>query len=512
MKIIEILGLSFIFLISATLGILYSVYNTDPHHWGFIAGTVLDYIHGKQFFTDIYVQYGIGEPILFKFLNLIVPINYTSIGIFTSFAYALNLLIIYLSIKKLCNTTIALLLTFIIFQLHPYAIYPWPDYWAGLSLSLACFFLIHEKEEKASGWYAISGVLLFIAFLFRNTYLMSISAAGLSYLIFCVFNKNIRNKNIFITLVSFWGLFLIYLFWLSSNHTLQAWYEQSLGAGTTQYGVGVDNVLLLLKRVFLPAKFWLPNNQVTTTISALFYLSFYTLYLLLFKVRDKGIYVFLILLGLAGIVQATLGYELFRIQNACSPLYLGFAIFLGLKLPNALELLKRNKIKLILGIYLLLLVIKFPYSSSLFPLYEGTRANYNESKIPFYRWHRFQSNMQKYYDDLALLICDAKSRIVNRTPDSSIPYLCPNQENAFALPFYNESMLIRINAQKFAQMSRGEFNANDIIVVEASTKDIQLPLNSKVKLIEVGKVIRPKIQFYGNNTITVYRVNSQPTL
>jgi hypothetical protein len=165
MKIIEILGLSFIFLISATLGILYSVYNTDPHHWGFIAGTVLDYIHGKQFFTDIYVQYGIGEPILFKFLNLIVPINYTSIGIFTSFAYALNLLIIYLSIKKLCNTTIALLLTFIIFQLHPYAIYPWPDYWAGLSLSLACFSLIHEKEEKASGWYAISGVLLFIAFL-----------------------------------------------------------------------------------------------------------------------------------------------------------------------------------------------------------------------------------------------------------------------------------------------------------------------------------------------------------
>jgi hypothetical protein len=197
----------------------------------------------------------------------------------------------------------------------------------------------------------------------------------------------------------------------------------------------------------------------------------------------------------------------FEFKNACSPLYLGFAIFLGLKLPNALELLKRNKIKLILGFYLLLLVIKFPYSSSLFPLYEGNRANYNESKIPFYRWHRFLPEELKYYEDLYSFMCDGRKKIINLTMDSTIPYLCPDQENSLGLPFYHPPMLRMIHSEKFESKIIGDFSEDELIVAEIPVEGNKLPINPDIQLIEIGKTKRPaSIRFYGANTISVYRV------
>ena len=495
--------------VSATLGILYSIYNTDLHHWGLIAGTVLDYIHGLRFFSEIYIQYGIGESLLFNFLNHFFPINYTSIGIATSIGYALNLLVIYLSLRKLTSTTLATLLIAIIFLLHPYAIYPWPDYWAGLSLSLACYFLIDDKESKGSGHFALAGAFLFAAFIFRNTYLLSIIAASLAYCVFSVFNKKVRNKNTYISIFVFFGLIGIYLLWLMSNHTLSPWYEQSLGAASSQYRIGMSHILLLLKRVFLPAKFYLPNNQVTTTISALIYISIYTLYLLLFK-TSNGTAVFLTLLGLSGIVQATLGYEIFRIQNACSPLYLVFAVFIAMKLPNINAQLKQRKQQFIIGFYVVLLLVKFPHSSSLFPLYDGELHSYSESKAPFFRWHRFRADEKKYFDDLYLYMCDGHKKIVNRTMDSTIPYLCPNQSNAHGLPYYYPTMISMIVPGKIEAEDRGEFNEDEVVVAELPVEGLFLKPNPSVKLIEIGKANRPaSTRFFGENTVSVFRVEGQ---
>ncbi len=39
--------------VSVSLGTVYSVHNTDPHHWGVILSAALDFIGGKSLFTEI---------------------------------------------------------------------------------------------------------------------------------------------------------------------------------------------------------------------------------------------------------------------------------------------------------------------------------------------------------------------------------------------------------------------------------------------------------------------------
>jgi len=78
----------------------FSIYNSDLHHWGFIASHALDYINGGKLFKEIFVQYGVGQLVFFKFINYFYEINFTSTGIITSIVYSLNLIIIYFIIKR----------------------------------------------------------------------------------------------------------------------------------------------------------------------------------------------------------------------------------------------------------------------------------------------------------------------------------------------------------------------------------------------------------------------------
>ena len=94
---------------------LNSVYYSDLHHWGFIASHSLDYISGGLLFKNIFVQYGVGQLILFKFINYIYQINFSNIGIITSFFYCLNFLILYFILKRVSSNLIALSILIVIF-------------------------------------------------------------------------------------------------------------------------------------------------------------------------------------------------------------------------------------------------------------------------------------------------------------------------------------------------------------------------------------------------------------
>ena len=153
----------------ATLGAVYAIHNTDPHHWGFVLGTTLDFIYGRELFTQVYVQYGVGIPLLFKAINFVWPITYTNIGFLTSAVYAATLGVIFLSIEKLSSTKYAVALTVIAFLFHPYAVFPWPDYYAGFFLALACYVLLPVSTTPTIRRDVLAGTLLFLAFFFRNT-------------------------------------------------------------------------------------------------------------------------------------------------------------------------------------------------------------------------------------------------------------------------------------------------------------------------------------------------------
>jgi len=293
--------------------------------------------------------------------------------------------------------------------------------------------------------------------------------------------------------------------------TLGLWYEESIGAASDQYGLGFNSILGLLKKIFMPYKFYLPNNQLTTTMSVLIWVSLYIFYVFIFK-SDRyqerlkpstySIVVFLALLGFAGLIQEMLIFEIFRFQNSCSPLYLVITIFIVLNLPKIEQILKRRIVQAAIGIYFILLIAKFPHAASWFPIYEGSFSSFSESKIPIFKWHRFEPDVQAYYDDLSRHLCDGRKKIINITFDSTIPYLCQNQENALAVPIYYLPMVSYINPEKFAAIERGEFHEDELIV----TEKIPLPVFPKVKLIELGKIVRPKTIRFWPGSIVMYRV------
>jgi hypothetical protein len=512
-KTLEALWLIFMSACSLTLGVLYSIHNTDSHHWGFICGTALDYIQGKQFFRDIYIQYGVGESLLFKALNPFIPINFTSIGVLTSIAYCINLLLIYLNLKKISNGTLALILSVCVFLLNPYAIVPWPDYWAGLMLSAACFFLLHEGRS-ATRASVIAGIFLFLGFIFRYTYGLSFALAGISFWVFTLFKKDLRSKKIHVCLMVFLSLSGVYLLSLMQDQTFRLWYAQSIGAASSQYSIGNEAVMGLLKKIFLPHKVYLPNNQITTTMSVLFWLGLYSLYLLLFRVKkskttrnhfNSSALLFVVLLGLAGILQEMLIFEIFRFQNSCSPLYLIFAFLIILKFPDIQALLNKKIAQALIAIYIMLLIAKFPHSASWHPVYEGSFDSYSKSNIPLFAGHRFRPDVKKYYDDLFLYLCDGKSKILNLTFDSTIPYLCPGQKNALKIPFFYPPLVKNSNPDQLLEIEQGLFAVDTLIVAE----NVPPPVQSHLQLVELGKFKRPESIRFWTNLVLVYRVENK---
>jgi hypothetical protein len=514
MKKYEIFWLIFMSIVSIAVGWTYALHQTDVHHWGFIAGTALDYIRGRELYSDMYVQYGAGQPILFKFLNHFLPVNYTSIGIISDFIYALNLIVIYFGVRKLSSALWAVAITAAALCIHSFPVYPWPDYYGGLFLSLGCFSLIHKKDDTGGRFAVLSGLFLFIAFIFRNTYLINLFAAFFTYSVFSLFFRQIRNKKIFISMAVFISMAIAYFAFLYLQGNLHHWFLETLETSQSQYGVfSAEPILKLLGHVFLPLKPWLPANLVTTTWSFLFYLGFFCIGISLFKKNhtlvkktepEPGILLILSLIGLAGTIQTMVIWEGFRLQNACSPLYFVFAVFIFNYFPDLKMALKSRKFQIAFLFYFVILAARFPHGSTLWPLYDGRLESYSESKIPYFKFHRFGVEEEAYYTDMRKYLCDGQRKIINLTLDSTIPFLCEGQKNGLVLPFFIENFEMKLNPKKAEDIKIGFFTADEVIV-----SDGPMVANLAIKLVETATLMRPaSTRWWGRTPVRIYHAES----
>ena len=489
---------------SVFLGTIYSIFNTDPHHWGFIVGTAVDFIHGKSLFTEIYVQYGVGQMILFKLLSYAIPINYTTVGIITSFAYALNFPILFACVKRISKSTHAILITALVFLIHPFAIYPWPDYFAGLSISLSCYFLVTAKQDNGHLRYAQSGVFLFLAFLFRNTYLLSIVTTIILYVCLSSFNKSHKEKPCYPAISVFLGLFASYYAFLLYQGNAVHWYVQNFGAALSVHGYGLDSVIRMVYDLVFTE-----NLSFSVFLGLLVINS----YMIIFMYKnadnhskvlvhpDPWVGIFFCLLGCSGISQSIHILEIFRLQNAAIPLYLGLSLFLQTKVFSDLRANNLSGTNISIGILIAILIFRFPFilggspnASAIWPIIPKVLArsiqdsfqSFAKSDILIFNLHLFQAAEKKYYEELYAHLCDGKRRIVNLTMDSTVPYLCPGQDNALSLPFYNYQLLHKINEREARRVLAGEFLASDVIVT-----DLPPPLNKDIVLQLIGTIERP---------------------
>ena len=84
-------GSFLISLLSFTLGFIYMKYSTDIHHWSFILEPYFEYSMGKEFYKEIYLQYGEGYLWFMSLLSNLVTINFFNLGLLTSFIFSINL-------------------------------------------------------------------------------------------------------------------------------------------------------------------------------------------------------------------------------------------------------------------------------------------------------------------------------------------------------------------------------------------------------------------------------------
>lgn len=489
-----------------TLGTVYAVHNSDSPHWGFILGTTLDFQAGRDLFTEVYIQYGIGLILLQVSLSKIIPITYTSIGVFVALIYACTLLLIYLSLELVTARSIAILVSLIALLIHPYSIYPWPDYMAGFTLAITVYILLRSPKFNP-GSYIVVGLLLFVCFLFRSTYLINIAASGLLFAAGGLVHRRLRHSGIALSYAVFIFAVSTYLTILYSKGTLALWYTQAFGAASQNYGVGLRSVLGLIKDLAIP-------NFLQAAFFSLM-LVFCASHLLLLCVKDSKVndatatvghrlpvMVFVSLLGITGFSQCVMVYEVFRLQNACGPLFVASAFWYHTVLPKVLPAQRYLQSQAVLVLSAAILLTNVPAqiagkkSTTYWPLLEpsyiqgikGQAGYLTVSSVPALADHRLPPDAASHYSGLAGVICNQNGQVINLTLDPLIPYLCGDSRNALSLPMFAEGMLRNISPPELDRVSRGDFQEGEVVVAEGV-------FNPAEQLLPSGIVPNPTISF-----------------
>ncbi|MEO8303019.1 MAG: hypothetical protein ABI724_02760 [Betaproteobacteria bacterium] len=512
--------------LSALMGAVYSIYNSDAHHWGFILGTALDFIRGRSLFSEVFIQYGAGQPMLYSVLSHVMPINFSTIGFVVSVAYALTFAVLFLGLLELTSTVRAAAITTIAFLVHPFPSYPWPDYLAGLCLCVACYCMIKRGGGSAIA-AAASGLFLFLAFLFRNTYFVNVVAAMAAYVGLASISSRARSREIAVAIGVFALLTSGYFAFLYLQGNLGPWYRQNFALATATYGVGAVSVNTVLVSVLIPQdlKAWIFTSLIASNLAVLCMMTF--------GKDDRsiggralppGVVIFVALLGMAGIVQGLQLYETFRLQNAGISMYLGFACLVSLCVPSDAPARRQFGANLTLVALVAFLLANFPARldgenwSIVWPIVEAppegpehrfSTANlldrHSTLEIPIFRGHRFQADVKNYYEELTKYVCDGRRRIVNLTSDSTIPYLCTGQENALNMPFYNSGLLATISPRNAEAINKGQFAADEVVVCDTNRGVFASPSSAGLELIGTAK--RPaSIRFLNPREVSVYRV------
>lgn len=510
-KIHETIIYFFIFILissSIYLGYINSIYGEDFHHDFFILSSSIFYKNGLELFDDIFLQYGPGQVIFFDFLSNFININLFSISFITSIIYSLNIFILFKIFEKISSTKISFILIFLIYLIHPYSSYPWPDYLSGLCLSFFYYFFL-KKNTKSN--FFICSIFLFSAVFFRSTYLINILFAIILFsLIFFVLKKKNYFKNIFI---SFLSLILVFFLILLYFNDLKDWYEQSIGQITvyaaytkhaeisekiTSYFGEYGFIILKIGYYFFKSTLNLIDiSNVENIIFVLFILIniFFLLDILKNKSEisfEESRIIFICILGLSGFVQSLMHMEIFRNINATMGIFI-----------TTLYIIKEQRIKFFISknlklistliiIYCIILIFKFPLT-----FYDSKK--YVSFNNKYFLNKKLTPEVRSYYEEIRSFICVKENVIyTNVSWDIAISHLCDNEKIKGKLSL-TDITLVNFKKDEYKRLfTLNELKENELFFVD---KKIDNP--EKVKLIKKFKSPLKQKDWYGD--IFVYK-------
>jgi hypothetical protein len=500
---------SFIIILSSFyLGYQHSVYNQDYHHSFFILKSLIEYEKGLKLFDDIILQYGPGQLIFFNFLGKFINLNLVSISLFTSFFYSINLLFLFRIFQKISSTYIAFLLLLTIYLIHPYNIYPWPDYLSGLCITMFFYFFLKENSKYS---FFLCSIFLFLAIFFRSTYILNILFSIICYSFFLfIYKKKNPLKLIF---VYFLISTIVYFFILFLNGNLQNWFNQSIGQIAvyaietkhtelfniiTSYVGESGFIIIKIIYYFLNSTLSLIDiSNIKNIFFVLFILINITFLFISLKKKLQISYLekkilFISILGLFGFVQSLMLMEIFRNINAT----MGIVI-------SSLFLFKQKKIDNFLGKYLKIISVTiFIYLCALFfqfPFINYNKNNYENFNNKYFLNKKLLPEIKTYYSNISKLICnDEKIILSNISNDFGINHICNNNNliDNINLPY------VFLKNHKEDEYNR-LFIHQDLAKNELLFSDQKINKLRNIKLIKIFEIpFKPK-KWYPN--IHVYK-------
>jgi hypothetical protein len=475
---------AFVISISAFILGFYSFkYNQDFHHWGLQLSYLIDYKNGFSFFKEIYLQYGQGQTLFLYIVDKVFDINFFTIGIVVQLIYSINLFFIYKVFCTFLRKQYALLILLLIYLIHPYIIYPWPDYSSGLCLTLAAYFLLIKKNYSNFN-YIFSGFLLFLSIFFRTSYLITIIPGFIFFFLF--FKKNFIKEKINILALSFFSFLFLYFVFLNKN--LSYWYYQGLGS-ITSYAYGsnhylmstvIDNygenvwIFLKLSKMFLRFLYKLFNIFSLNNFIFTFFLvvSLFYLFFLYFKKKIKEItsleikLIFVLFIGFFGFLQSFMIYETFRNINST----LGI-IFFGMYILKKINFSKKNLLVIRMLIFLIIinLLQKFPNVSNYSQLFFKNNGDFVESSVNYFPKNSLlliENN--NYYKKLNQVVCSWDKKIINLSYDFVIPYLCNSNKKKFSAMMVG--FFAKTNPREYKRIFENNILLDDEMLI--TSKDI----------------------------------------
>ena len=395
-------------------------------------------------------------------------------------------------------------------MIHPYNIYPWPDYFSGISLSLFFYFFLKKNSNYN---FFLCSVFLFLAVFFRSTYLINILISIIAFSLFLYFfgKKNVY-KNIFNSFFLLASIYFIILFYFDSLFEL---FNQSITfirayAGETKH-INLYNkitsyvgaygfiILKIFYYAFRSALNLFNISNFENLIFVFFIIVNFFYFLKIFKKKlnlndEEKKFLFISILGLSGFVQAVMLMEIFRIINATIGIFLTGLFFFQYDKINLFTKKYSKVILLFIFVYGITLYSKFN-------IIEYDKKNYNSFNNLHFKNKKLDNETKAYYENLDNFICNQENTtfIINVTWDYSIPFLCKGKFETNKISM-TRTFLKNLKKDEFTRIFiDNNLKKNELLFVELQDRQNF----EKLKLIKIFKSFMTPKQWYGD--IYVYK-------
>jgi hypothetical protein len=194
---------------SIGFSIVEGVSNFDFHHPGLMFSPAIDLKHGLKPFKEVAILYGYLTTYFQSLSFYVFGENLLSIWILTGIFYACSLGLFYRIFQSVMSPKLSFLTVLLIFLVHPYSVYPWPNYYSCAFNLLAILLLArtffdrspaispsHTLSRRDRIFSGLAGVAMALAILCRYSAIVSICLPPVVFFVaeFCWSEKALRNR------------------------------------------------------------------------------------------------------------------------------------------------------------------------------------------------------------------------------------------------------------------------------------------------------------------------------